>query len=45
MIKIIEKKNSILCVYIKRALCHHVVAYSIVIGTDVFSVKYRQPDN
>jgi hypothetical protein len=22
-----------------------VVAFSIVMGTDVFSVKYRQPDN
>ena len=31
--------------FIKWALCHHVVAYSIVKGTDVFSVKYRKPDN
>ena len=26
-------------------MCHHVVAYCIVIGTDVYGVKNRQPDN
>jgi hypothetical protein len=31
--------------FIKWALCHHVVVYIIVKGTDVYSVKYRQPDN
>jgi len=42
--KIIVKQgyNQRLAIF-RNKLCHHVVAYSIAIDTDVYGVKYRQP--